>query len=119
MELLYKYSVWRDEKIKGNRKAAKVGDRYVAAVTQSTLNTHNSALNRVFDEALLRGWITNSIRPTLLNKGKKSESRGAFTDEEYKVLYTKLRTCPDLVVLNSCLQLCRRSVIFQMIITTR
>jgi len=92
MELLYKYSVWRDEKIKGNRKAAKPGDRYIAAVTQSTLNTHNSALNRVFDEALLRGWITNSIRPTLLNKGKKSESRGAFTDQEYKTLYTKLRT---------------------------
>jgi integrase len=57
---------------------------------QSTINTHNSALNRVLDEALQRGWITESIKPTLLNKGTKSESRGAFTQEEYKLIYSNL-----------------------------
>ena len=57
---------------------------------QSTINTHNSALNRVLDEALQRGWITESIKPTLLNKGVKSESRGAFTQEEYKQIYSNL-----------------------------
>jgi integrase len=55
---------------------------------QSTINTHNSALNRIFDEALLRGWITESIKPTLLNKGVKSESRGTFSLEEYTELTT-------------------------------
>ena len=32
------------------------------------------------------------MRPTLLNKGVKSESRGSFTDAEYKKIYTALRT---------------------------
>jgi integrase len=41
---------------------------------------------------MLHGWITESIRPTLLNKGIKSESRGAFSEKEYKAIYTKLRT---------------------------
>ena len=58
---------------------------------QSTLNTHNSALNRVFDEALLRGWITESIKPTVMNKGVKSESRDAFTLDEYQKIYLGLR----------------------------
>ena len=31
------------------------------------------------------------MRPTLLNKGTKSESRGSFTDAEYKQIYTALR----------------------------
>jgi len=54
---------------------------------QSTINTHNSALNRIFDEALLRGWITDSIKPTVLNKGIKAESRGAFSLDEYQAIY--------------------------------
>lgn len=76
---LQKFDDWRTEKM--GRKAA-----------QSTINTHNSALNRVLDEAELRGWITGSIRPTLLNKGKKTQSRGAFSLEEYEKIYTDLRT---------------------------
>ena len=72
-------------------KAAKEIKKKPFKAAQSTINTHNSALNRVFDEALLRGWITSSIKPVLLNKGVKAESRGAFTPEEYKDIYTKLR----------------------------
>jgi integrase len=72
-------------------KAAKEIKKKPFKASQSTINTHNSALNRVFDEALLRGWITTSIKPVLLNKGVKAESRGAFTPEEYKDIYTKLR----------------------------
>lgn len=60
--------------------------------SQSGINNHNAALNRVFDEAELHGWIVKSLRPTLLNKGIKSESRGSFTDAEYKKIYTALRT---------------------------
>jgi integrase len=60
--------------------------------SQSGINNHNAALNRVLDEAELNGWIVKAMRPTLLNKGAKSESRGSFTDAEYKQIYTALRT---------------------------
>lgn len=58
--------------------------------SQSGINNHNAALNRVFDEAELHGWLVKSLRPTLLNKGRKSESRGSFTDAEYTKIYTAL-----------------------------
>ena len=35
----------------------------------STLLTHNAAMNRIFDEAEIRGWITASQRPALTTKG--------------------------------------------------
>ena len=59
---------------------------------QSTINNHNAALNRVLDEAELNGWITKALRPTLLNKGVKTESRGSFTADEYRTIYTALRS---------------------------
>ena len=59
---------------------------------QSTINNHNAALNRVLDEAELRGWVVKSMRPTLLNKGVATQSRGSFTAEEYKTIYTALRS---------------------------
>ena len=59
---------------------------------QSTINNHNSALNRVLDEAELNGWIVKSLRPTLLNKGTKTQSRGSFSVEEYRTIYTALRS---------------------------
>ena len=60
--------------------------------SQSGINNHNAALNRVLDEAELNGWIVKSMRPTLLNKGTKSESRGSFSTGEYNKIHTKLRT---------------------------
>ena len=59
---------------------------------QSTINNHNSALNRVLDLAELNGWTVKSLRPTLLNKGVKTLSRGSFSVEEYRVIYTALRS---------------------------
>ena len=59
---------------------------------QSTINNHNSALNRVLDLAELNGWTVKSLRPTLLNKGTKTQSRGSFSVEEYRVIYSALRT---------------------------
>jgi len=59
---------------------------------QSTINNHNSALNRVLDLAELNGWAVKSLRPTLLNKGTKTQSRGSFSVEEYRVIYSALRT---------------------------
>ena len=78
VDALQRFDKWRTDKL--GRPAAL-----------STINTHNSALNRVLDEAELRGWITKAIRPTLLNKGVKQKSRGSFTDEEYEFLIKKTR----------------------------
>ena len=60
--------------------------------SQSTINNYNSALNRVLDKAELNGWIVKSLRPTLLNKGIKTQSRGSFSIEEYRLIYTALRS---------------------------
>lgn len=54
--------------------------------TKSTLLTHNSALNRIFDEAQMRGFITAANRPKLESKGKDSQRRAAFTMDEVKAM---------------------------------
>ncbi len=76
--LLNKFDAWR---------AVRMRKKPVA----STITTHNSALNAVFKYALERGWITPIQLPKLLNKGKKSEARPAFTLNEYRSLVQKLR----------------------------
>jgi integrase len=57
----------------------------------SVLNNHNSALNRVFDEALERGYMTKFQVPVLRNDGIKSERRPDFTLEEYAALHRGMR----------------------------
>ena len=104
VKLLKEYEAWRDAKMgleieqreltKKKKLAKKPTQAKIAKqipkakfkAKQSTINTHNSALNRVFDEALVHGWITESIKPKLLNKGIKSESRGAFTNDEWNFI---------------------------------
>ena len=54
--------------------------------SKSTLLTHNAALNRVFDEALERGFMTATSRPKLKAKGKQGVRRAAFTIEEMHVI---------------------------------
>jgi hypothetical protein len=56
------------------------------APTQSTLMTQNAALNRVFDEAIARGFMTAANRPKPANKGQKSARRPAFDVEEVRAL---------------------------------
>ena len=56
----------------------------------STLNTHNSAMNRVFDEAVARGFLAHKSVPLLINNGEKSERRPDFTREEYATMIRKL-----------------------------
>lgn len=55
-------------------------------ISQSTKLTQNAALNRVFDEAELRGFLTASNRPKLDVKGRKSDRRPAFSLEEVRAL---------------------------------
>uniref|UniRef100_UPI004048BB3F tyrosine-type recombinase/integrase n=1 Tax=Polynucleobacter sp. TaxID=2029855 RepID=UPI004048BB3F len=54
--------------------------------TQSTMLTHNAALNRVFDEAVIRGFLTEANKPKLEATGKKSERRAAFDMSELRAL---------------------------------
>lgn len=61
-------------------------------VAQSTINTHNAALSRIFDEAEIRGWLARGMRPELQNKGRKSIARPHFTLSEHKVITDKLRS---------------------------
>ncbi len=52
----------------------------------STVTTHTSALNRVFDAAVQRGWMSQSQVPKMKNKGAKATPREAFSFAEYKSL---------------------------------
>ena len=76
-EKIQSFYDWRREKMGREPKA-------------STLNTHNSAMNRVFDEAVARGFLAQKDVPILLNKGEKSERRPDFTREEYATTIRKL-----------------------------
>jgi integrase len=60
--------------------------------SQSTMLTHNTALNRVFDEAVIRGFLTDANRPKLDAKGKQSDRRPAFDLEELRALLNNFET---------------------------
>lgn len=54
--------------------------------SQSTMLTQNAALNRVFDEAVIRGFLTDANRPKLEATGKSSDRRPAFAMPEIRAL---------------------------------
>ena len=78
LKALSEFNAWRDE---------KHGKRF----SQSGINNHNAALNKVLNEAELNGWITKSMRPILLNKGVATKNRGSFSNKEYNQLHMALR----------------------------
>lgn len=57
----------------------------------SVINNHNSALNRVFEEAIERGYMTKFQLPLLRNDGVKTERRPDFRLEDYTQLYKGMR----------------------------
>jgi integrase len=61
----------------------------------STINTHNSALSRIFEAALQRGFINQTQVPKLINKKRDSSRRPDFTIEEYRTLIRKLKAFID------------------------
>ncbi len=90
--LLSRFSIFRKEKmnesvIEYNKKNNKK-PKPLKEPSQSVINTHNSALNRVFDEALMRGFMTKTQVPHLENKGVTSERRPSFTANEYIKIHT-------------------------------
>lgn len=74
--LLEKFDAWREKEM--GKKPSR-----------STLQSHNAALNRVFDEAIQRKYLTESARPALRTaKGKTNNRRPAFEEWEIKKLLT-------------------------------
>jgi integrase len=71
--VLDEFNTWRTERME-------------KAPAKSTLLTQNSALNRVFDEAVVRGFLTAANRPKLESKGKASDRRPAFSLQETRAL---------------------------------
>jgi len=76
--LMNRFAKWRIEQL-GKLPSASV------------INNHNSALNRVFDEALTRGYMAKIQVPVFNNEGIKTGRRPDFTLEEYKLLYIGMR----------------------------
>lgn len=72
-EELLKFASWRRETMGKEPKS-------------STLNTHNSALRRVFDEAVMRGLLAPKDVPVLINKARDGSRRPDFTQTEYKTM---------------------------------
>jgi len=72
-EEIKKYSDWRTVQMKKPPVA-------------STVTTHISAFNRVFNCAVERGWIAAAQVPKMKNNGEKGVAREAFSLSEYKSL---------------------------------
>lgn len=77
-QLLDQFDSWRSERM-GKEPAS------------STLNTHNSSFNRIFEVAKDQGWIVKSQIPLLKNKGRKSQTRPTFSFQEYRLLHRRMR----------------------------
>jgi integrase len=71
--VLAEFDDWREEKMG-------------RAPTRSTLMTQNAALNRVFDEAVIRGFLIQANKPVLKATGKKSKRHAAFSLEEIRAV---------------------------------
>ncbi|MBU3566376.1 hypothetical protein [Polynucleobacter sp. MWH-HuK1] len=63
---------------------------YGTALSNSNRKTQNAAFNRVFDEAIVRGYLTESNRPKLDGKTKESVRRPAFELHEIRALLKNL-----------------------------
>jgi integrase len=71
--VLDEFNTWRTEKMG-------------KAPAHSTLLTQNASLNRVFDEAEIRGFLSPANRPKLESKGKASDRRPAFDVNEARAM---------------------------------
>lgn len=74
---LKEFAVWRAKKMKREPKA-------------STITTHNTALNRVFEEAVNRSFMSKNKIPILVNSGDDGERRPNFDEADYRTLVRKL-----------------------------
>lgn len=77
-EHLDEFDKWRTEKVGRELKA-------------SSITNHIAALNRIFDIAIARGWVTKTQIPELKNRGKKGGRRPDFTFPEWRRIARNLR----------------------------
>ena len=77
-KLIKEFADWRNNKLGRSTKS-------------STINTHNSALNRIFEEGVANGYLNKTQIPLLQNKGVKAERRPNFTLDEYRKLVRFMR----------------------------
>jgi integrase len=80
-KVLEEYARYRNEKV-GKELA------------YSTVRKHNVTLNRIFEEAILRGFMTTTQKPYLETKGKKSQTYPTFDVDEVNIILSAL---PDWV----------------------
>jgi integrase len=57
----------------------------------STVRKHNVTLNKIFEEAVARGFMTTTQKPKLETKGKKAETFPTFTVDEVNVILASLQ----------------------------
>lgn len=60
------------------------------APAYSTVRKHNVVLNMLFDEAIVRGFMTNVSKPKLETKGRKSEPYPTFSIYETNIILANL-----------------------------
>jgi integrase len=72
-KMLAQFDDWRSEKLGRTPK-------------KSTIQTHNAAMQRVFDHGLRQGWVKQWQVPTLTNHGAEGETRATFTPAEFDKL---------------------------------
>lgn len=69
-----------------------VADQLGRQPSASTMTNHNCALKLVFDNAILRGYMTQLSVPRLETTGNQSQRRATFEFSEYRSIINKLRT---------------------------
>lgn len=67
-------------------------DKMGKVPAHDTVKDHNTAMNRVFDEAVINKYITASEVPKLTNTGRSGERRASFTKDEYERIVTEAKT---------------------------
>ena len=77
-ELLKQFDAWRSQKMG-------------KTPTASTVGTHVSAINRVFDEGIERGYVSPQKRPHIFNRGRKGGRRADFTFAEYRMILRNIK----------------------------
>lgn len=66
-------------------------NKFSTPLKASTITNYNSAINRIYDYAMSKGWISQGQIPKLKNNGTSSQRRPAFTREEWNILVRRLR----------------------------
>ena len=81
--MIAEFHVWRAERLGRELSASAQG-------------THNAALNKIFDEAMLRGYMAEIQRPALKNTGAQGDRRAEFSHDEIMELLRTHQTFIDL-----------------------